>query len=317
MASRRKPTFRDGVSRRGDSEFVRDPEGGKPNGRIGTGILISVAVFALFTILVGLSPLVQDFLDFGAGVLALVSLSSAVLWGLASTDRKLLYPEHRLVTQSVHRILAVAGLGSLALHIWIKIARHSVSPSGAVLPFTDSSQPILIGLGTLAGYGFLGVVITGVARSAFVSPRRSRIWRGLHMSAYVAWAAALLHGLKSGRAAAEWVTQSYAACVAVVAVALLVRMRRSSSELDSKSQKRPASRPRGVPQQPPVSVPPPGPAGRGAPQPSRVSPPERSGPPGTVGSPGRVGPVDSDTVAERPADPKLPGPRLAFDRQGG
>ncbi|MDW6057778.1 hypothetical protein SAZ11_06610 [Streptomyces sp. FXJ1.4098] len=40
------------------------------------------------------------FLDFGAGVLALVSLSSAVLWGLAATDRLILHSKHRLLARA-------------------------------------------------------------------------------------------------------------------------------------------------------------------------------------------------------------------------
>ncbi|MGW7333983.1 hypothetical protein ACWGIU_36365, partial [Streptomyces sp. NPDC054840] len=38
-----------------------------------------------------------DFLDFGAGVLSLVSLTATVLWGLAATDRVILGSGHRLL----------------------------------------------------------------------------------------------------------------------------------------------------------------------------------------------------------------------------
>ncbi|MFD7664408.1 hypothetical protein [Streptomyces sp. NPDC059788] len=168
---------------------------------------------------------VLSFLDFGAGVLALVSLTGTVLWGLAATDRLLLHSGHRLVAQAVHRGTGVAGLGFLALHIGVKIARGRTSGTAAAVPFADGGRPLLIGLGTLAGYLFLAVAVTGAARGAFTSRRGARWWRVLHMGAYAAWCAALVHGLKSGRPAAGWVTTGYMLCVAVVAVGLVLRLR--------------------------------------------------------------------------------------------
>ncbi|MFE9258789.1 hypothetical protein [Streptomyces sp. NPDC006879] len=168
------------------------------------------------------------FLDFGAGVLALVSLTSTVLWGLAATDRLFLHSAQRLLAQGVHRGLAVSGLGFLALHITVKVADNRTSAAAAAVPFTDIEQPLLIGLGTLAGYLFLAVAVTGAVRSAFASGGsssrlRSLSWRALHMGAYPAWGAALVHGLKSGRSADSWVTVGYALALVGVAVALALR----------------------------------------------------------------------------------------------
>ncbi|MEV4443107.1 hypothetical protein AB0K09_29690 [Streptomyces sp. NPDC049577] len=167
----------------------------------------------------------REFLDFGAGVLALVSLTATVLWGLAATDRLLLGSSHRLLAQGVHRGLGVAGIGFLALHVWVKVAEGHVGAAAAAVPFTDRAQPLLVGLGSVAGYLFVTVAVTGAVRSAFAAGGRSRAWRALHMSAYPAWGAALLHGLHSGRPASGWVTAGYALCVAGVAAALVVRVR--------------------------------------------------------------------------------------------
>ncbi|MDJ0340957.1 hypothetical protein QMK19_08995 [Streptomyces sp. H10-C2] len=166
-----------------------------------------------------------EFLDYGAGVLSLVSLTGTVLWGLAATDRLLLHSSHRLLAQGVHRGLATAGFGFLALHIWVKVQNQETSATAAGVPFTDAHQPLLIGLGTLAGYLFLTVAATGAVRSAFASGGRSHWWRALHMGAYPAWGASLVHGLKSGRPASGWVTVAYALCLAGVAVVLAVRLR--------------------------------------------------------------------------------------------
>ncbi|GHB60295.1 hypothetical protein GCM10010347_32920 [Streptomyces cirratus] len=183
-----------------------------------------------------------EFLDYGAGVLSLVSLTSTVLWGLAATDRTLLASGHRLVAQGVHRGLGVAGLAFLALHIWVKVAQSQTGAASAVLPFADPDRPVLIGLGTLAGYLFVAVAVSGAARSAFATKGRSLWWRALHMGAYPAWGASLVHGLKAGRPAASWVTVAYGLCLAGVAAVLVVRLR---------------ARLRALPARPPVAPPPP------------------------------------------------------------
>ncbi|WP_223837997.1 hypothetical protein [Streptomyces venezuelae] len=179
------------------------------------------------------------FLDFGAGVLSLVSLTATVLWGLMATDRLVLGSGHRLLAQGVHRGLAVAGLGFLVLHVWVKVAENHTGAASVVVPFADRDRPLLIGLGTLAGYLFLGVAVSGAARSAFATTRsRSRWWRAVHTGAYPAWCASLVHGLKSGRSADGWVTVAYAMCLLAVAVLLALRLR---SRLRRSGAARPAA----------------------------------------------------------------------------
>ncbi|WP_327418153.1 hypothetical protein [Streptomyces sp. NBC_01233] len=176
-----------------------------------------------------------DFLDYGAGVLSLVSLTSTVLWGLVASDGRLLLGSgHRLLAQGVHRGLAVAGLGFLALHIWVKIAEQRTTAASAAVPFTDVGQPVLIGLGSLAGYLFLAVAVSGAVRSAFATKGRSLWWRALHFGAYPAWGASLVHGLKAGRPADVWVTAAYALCLAGVAGVLAFRLKSRISDVTSR-----------------------------------------------------------------------------------
>ncbi|MFG2981153.1 hypothetical protein ACGFYQ_07805 [Streptomyces sp. NPDC048258] len=189
---------------------------------------------------------VWDFLDFGAGVLSLVSLTATVLWGLLATDRVLLGPGHRLLAQGAHRGLAVAGLSFLALHIWVKVAEQQASAAAAVLPFADGDRPVLIGLGTLAGYLFVSVAVSGAVRSVFATKSRSLWWRALHFGAYPAWGASLVHGLKSGRSGGVWVTAAYALCLIGVAGVLLLRVKSRAQEARS----RPAAAVPGPPQRP-------------------------------------------------------------------
>ncbi|MGP3689572.1 hypothetical protein ACTVZO_33580 [Streptomyces sp. IBSNAI002] len=183
-----------------------------------------------------------DFLDYGAGVLSLVSLTATVLWGLVATDRVLLEPGHRLLAQGAHRGLAVAGLGFLALHVWVKVAEARTSAAAAVLPFADDERPVLIGLGTLAGYLFVTVAVSGAVRSVFATKNRSLWWRALHFGAYPAWGASLVHGLKAGRPGGAWVTAAYALCL--IGVAGVIAFRVKSRARGARSRPAPVPGPR-------------------------------------------------------------------------
>ncbi|MFD9407619.1 hypothetical protein ACFWBN_11460 [Streptomyces sp. NPDC059989] len=207
-----------------------------------------VAAAALASVIVaaraGALTHVWDFLDYGAGVLSLVSLTATVLWGLVATDRVLLGPGHRLLAQGVHRGLAVAGLGFLALHVWVKVAEQRTTAAAAVLPFADDEQPVLIGLGTLAGYLFVSVAVSGAVRSVFATKSRSLWWRALHIGAYPAWGASLVHGLKAGRPGAVWVMAAYALCLIGVATVLALRLKSRMSGARSRPAGAPPTRPR-------------------------------------------------------------------------
>jgi DMSO/TMAO reductase YedYZ heme-binding membrane subunit len=160
-------------------------------------LLIPVAV------LVGGSQF-REFLNFGAGVLSLVSLSCSVIWGLFAQDRIFLNTRQRIVGQAVHRTTAVASIAFLLLHITTKIALGHTQLIAAVIPFSLGVTGIagLIGLGSLAGLLMVFVGVTGALRSNFATPAPvAARWRAMHMLAYPAWCAALVHGLYAGRSA--------------------------------------------------------------------------------------------------------------------
>ncbi|MFI8090228.1 cytochrome b/b6 domain-containing protein [Streptomyces sp. NPDC086080] len=172
------------------------------------------------------------FLNFGAGVLSLVCLSCSVIWGLVAQDRILLGPRQRILAQAVHRTTAVASIAFLLVHIGTKLALEHTTWVAAVLPFglflTDDETVIgrsfLIGLGTLAGMLMIFVGITGVLRNRFASPAPvAARWRAMHMLAYPAWCAALLHGLYAGRTAKPIFFILYGLSMLGVLAALVVR----------------------------------------------------------------------------------------------
>ncbi|GAA3234811.1 hypothetical protein GCM10020256_52170 [Streptomyces thermocoprophilus] len=147
---------------------------------------------------------VREFLNFGAGVLSLVSLSCSVIWGLVAQDRLLLNTRQRIIGQAVHRTTAVASIAFLLVHITVKVALEHTELIAAIIPFSlgVTGTAGLIGLGSLAGLLMIFVGVTGALRSAFASPAPvAARWRAMHMLAYPAWCFALIHGLYAGRLA--------------------------------------------------------------------------------------------------------------------
>ncbi|MFI2640098.1 cytochrome b/b6 domain-containing protein [Streptomyces sp. NPDC018610] len=173
-------------------------------GRSAYGVASAVALLLIPVVVLAGGSQFREFLNFGAGVLSLVSLSCSVIWGLVAQDRIFLNTRQRIVGQAVHRTTAVASIAFLLLHITTKIALDHTQVIAAVIPFSlgVTGSAGLIGLGSLAGLLMVFVGITGALRSNFATPAPvAARWRAMHMLAYPAWCAALVHGLYAGRQA--------------------------------------------------------------------------------------------------------------------
>jgi hypothetical protein len=166
---------------------------------------------------------VQRFLLAYSGVFALIALTAAVAAGLIATDRLVVTPAGRVTFQAVHRALSLAAVGFLASHVLLEILAHRSRAIDAVVPFLASGRTLYLGLGTIASDLILLITFTSVARGRFAS-HWTAAWRGVHVTAYLGWPLAILHGLLSGRTARPYVDWSYGVCVAAVAVALVVRL---------------------------------------------------------------------------------------------
>ena len=165
---------------------------------------------------------VQHFMLFYSGVLALVALTAAVGAGIVATDRIVMAPAGRVVAQAVHRAVSFGALAFLITHIVLEILAHRSHVIDAVVPFLAHGRRFYIGLGTVASDLVVLLIVTGIARGRFAS-RRPWTWRVIHATAYLAWPLSIVHGLLAGREAKPYVDWSYGACVAAVALALVIR----------------------------------------------------------------------------------------------
>ncbi|MFJ9560821.1 cytochrome b/b6 domain-containing protein [Streptomyces fuscichromogenes] len=195
-------------------------------GRSAWGVASAVVLLLIPVVVLTGGSQFQQFLNFGAGVLSLVSLSCSVIWGLISQDRIFLNTRQRIVGQAVHRTTAVASIAFLLVHIVTKIALDHTVVIAAIIPFSlgFTGSAGLIGLGSLAGLLMIFVGVTGALRSNFAAPAVvAARWRAMHMLAYPSWCAALIHGLYAGRAAKPFFMISYDLCLLGVMAALALR----------------------------------------------------------------------------------------------
>ncbi|GAA3823344.1 ferric reductase-like transmembrane domain-containing protein [Streptomyces coacervatus] len=195
-------------------------------GRSAYGVASAVVLLLIPVVVLLGGSWLQDFLNFGAGVLSLVCLTCSVIWGLVAQDRLILNTRQRIVAQGIHRVTAVGSIAFLLVHITVKLALDHTVLIAALIPFSLGVKGSggLIGLGSLAGLLMIFVGITGALRNQFASPAPvAARWRAMHALAYPAWCSALVHGLFAGRAAKPFFVISYELCLVAVAAALALR----------------------------------------------------------------------------------------------
>ncbi|WP_344402457.1 cytochrome b/b6 domain-containing protein [Streptomyces longisporus] len=195
-------------------------------GRSAYGVASAVVLLLIPVVVLLGGGWLQQFLNFGAGVLSLVCLTCSVIWGLVAQDRLILNTRQRIIAQGIHRVTAVGSIAFLLVHITVKLALDHTVLIAALIPFSlgVKGSAGLIGLGSLAGLLMIFVGITGALRNQFASPAPvAARWRAMHALAYPAWCSALVHGLFAGRAAKPFFMISYELCLVAVAAALALR----------------------------------------------------------------------------------------------
>ena len=162
------------------------------------------------------------------GMVALVLLTAVMVLGLLGPLRvsSELWP--RFAIRTVHRDISLLALVVIAIHVLTITADTYVSVplSAAIVPFTSNFSPFWTGLGALAFDLLIGLVATSLARNCL----GFRSWRLVHWSAYACWPLAVSHGLAIGSdRGSTWALTLAVACIAVVAVAVALRVQSGSA----------------------------------------------------------------------------------------
>jgi len=128
----------------------------------------------------------------GAGAVSLLMLTGVVVLGIVSAMRWQTASWPRFLTTGFHRNLALATLIFLAIHIVTAVVDPfaALGWQAALIPFSSSYRRLWLGLGVVAIYLLLAIVVTSLLRPLF----GPRTWRLVHWLAYFMWPIAVIHG---------------------------------------------------------------------------------------------------------------------------
>ncbi len=160
-----------------------------------------------------------------SGLVALVFLTLTVVLGITAGARTLPPWWPRFLSQGLHRGASATAVLLLIVHVIALVVDPYIVLSwlDVVVPFRADYKSTWTGLGTLA----VDVLLLVLIATLFRLRMGPRLWRLTHMTAYAAWALALLHGLGAGTDTDRpAITAGYAVSFALVLTAVLIRAAR-------------------------------------------------------------------------------------------
>jgi methionine sulfoxide reductase heme-binding subunit len=131
------------------------------------------------------------------GIVTLLLLTAVLVLGLVVNRRGRLPGLPGFAVTSLHRNLSLLSVSFIAVHVLTAVADSYVSIplASALVPFTSGYERFWLGLGAVSLDLTLAVIVTSLARGHL----SRRLWRGVHLLAYVSWPAALAHGIGASR----------------------------------------------------------------------------------------------------------------------
>jgi DMSO/TMAO reductase YedYZ heme-binding membrane subunit len=157
------------------------------------------------------------------GLISYVLLTASVAVGLVLRNRWQSSRWPRLVTNELHGYVSLLALVFIAVHV-LAVAVDPFTHFGLVpvlVPFASHYRPVWMSLGIVALYLLLAVWVSSRLRRRI----GHRLWRQIHVLAFVVYAAATLHGLGTGSDTRTlWAAALYVGSVGLVGSLLAVRL---------------------------------------------------------------------------------------------
>ncbi|HEX3630412.1 MAG TPA: ferric reductase-like transmembrane domain-containing protein [Candidatus Dormibacteraeota bacterium] len=163
----------------------------------------------------------------GAGVVSLILFTAVVVLGVIAAMRWQTPSWPRFLTTGFHRNLALTSLVFLAIHIVTAVVDPftALGWNAALIPFSSSYRTFWLGLGVVALYLLLAIVVTSLLRPLF----GYRTWRVVHWLTYAMWPIAVIHGIGTGSDTRfSWMLALDGVCIIAVVMAILWRTSRRS-----------------------------------------------------------------------------------------
>lgn len=163
------------------------------------------------------------YLDRGAGLVALLLLSAGVVLGIVSALRVRTPAWPRFAVADLHRNVGLLALSFGAVHAASSILDSFVDIrlADAFVPFASRFDALWVGVGAIAADLTLAVLLTSALRRRLGYRR----WRQVHLLAYGAWLATVVHAVAMGTdARVMWAIVVLCAAIAATAGATALRV---------------------------------------------------------------------------------------------
>jgi methionine sulfoxide reductase heme-binding subunit len=157
------------------------------------------------------------------GVVALLLMTAVVLLGLLVTRQGRLPGLPRFAVTGLHRNMSLVAVVFVALHVLTAVADSYVHIplTASVIPLASSYERLSMGLGTVSLDITIALIVTSLLRRHL----SRRLWRAVHLLAYVSWPVAWLHTITSSTDMRRgWMFLLAVACALVVAAAVIWRL---------------------------------------------------------------------------------------------
>ncbi len=191
----------------------------RPSPELLGGVLLAGAALLWTAAALGVGPsgLAWTF-DRLAGVVGYAALAAAVAVGALLGSRYVPPRLARPLQFGWHGVLSGFALALVAAHVAFTLvdAEHPQTVAGVLVPGLATYAPGALAAGTLAMHALAAVYLSFARRRTLPL----RLWRGLHLLAYPAFALATLHGVLAGSDDLGWL---YLPALSAVSAATALR----------------------------------------------------------------------------------------------
>ena len=131
------------------------------------------------------------------GVVALLLLTAVMLIGLLVSRQGRLPGLPRFAVGGLHRNLSLLAVAFVVIHVLSAVTDGYVNipVTAAVIPLSSSYERVWLGVGAVSFDLMLAAIITSLLRRHL----SRRVWRAVHLTAYVSWPVAWLHSIFSSK----------------------------------------------------------------------------------------------------------------------
>ena len=158
-----------------------------------------------------------------AAVSAYILLTLTVLMGLARSLARVAHIRVSWLVEENHQILATLTAVFIALHLLTLLLDPLIPFSfiNLVVPMNEPYSPFAVGLGVIALYGMVAVLL-----SSWLRRRMSYgAWRTLHYASFITFLLVTVHGIFAGSDSSEaWMTLVYLFSAGLVGLGVLARI---------------------------------------------------------------------------------------------